>query len=123
MRRIESKNWKRRSATALEKNGKLESRIESYTRLENQYNAKYQEELVRNILGTYEAGTLEIRRQMYEQELEKTVRERTENQKKWEDDKELIRRQERSLEDKKEALIHKKNRDREPGTYLSALSE
>ena len=90
------------------KKGKLESRIESYTRLENQYNAKYQEELVRNILGTYEAGTLEIRRQMYEQELEKTVRERTENQKKWEDDKELIRRQERSLEDKKEALIHKK---------------
>lgn len=88
--------------------GKLESQIESYTRLENQYNAKYQEELVRNILGTYEAGTLEIRRQMYEQELEKTVRERTENQKKWEDDKELIRRQERSLEDKKEALIHKK---------------
>lgn len=59
---------------------------------------------------------------MYEQELEKTVKERTENQKKWEDDKELIRRQERSLEDKKEALIHK-NRDREPGTYLSALSE
>ena len=71
MRRIESKNWKRRSATALAKKGKLESRIESYTRLENQYNAKYQEELVRNILGTYEAGTLEIRRQMYEQELEK----------------------------------------------------
>lgn len=51
--------------------GKLESQIESYTRLENQYNAKYQEELVRNILGTYEAGTLEIRRQMYEQELQK----------------------------------------------------
>ena len=46
---------------------------------------------------------------MYEQELQKTVRERTENQKKWEDDKELIRRQERSLEDKKEALIHKKS--------------
>ena len=89
--------------------GKLESQIESYTRLENQYNAKYQEELVRNILGTYEAGTLEIRRQMYEQELQKTVRERTENQKKWEADKELIRRQERSLEDKKEALIHKKS--------------
>ena len=87
------------------KKGKLESRIESYTRLENQYNAKYQEELVRNILGTYEAGTLEIRRQMYEQELEKTVRERTDNQKKWEDDKELIRRQERSLEDKKEACL------------------
>ena len=89
--------------------GKLESQIESYTRLENQYNAKYQEELVRNILGNYEAGTLEIRRQMYEQELQKTVRERTENQKKWEADKELIRRQERSLEDKKEALIHKKS--------------
>ena len=88
--------------------GKLENQIESYTRLEGQYNSKYQEELVRNILGVYEAGALEIRQQIYEQELEKTIRERAESQKKWESEKELIRRQERSLEDKKESLIHKK---------------
>lgn len=58
---------------------------------------------------------------MYEQELEKTVRERTENQKKWEDDKELIRRQERSLEDKKEALIHKKQRQRTRNIPISSI--
>lgn len=87
--------------------GKLESKIENYSRIESQYNSRYQEELTRNILGVYEAGTLEIHQQVYEQELEKTVRERVENQKKWEADKEVIRGQERSLEDKKEALIYK----------------
>lgn len=88
--------------------GKLESRIEAYNRLENQYNSRYQEELVRNILGVYEAGVLEIRRQVYEQELKQAVRERADAQKKWENDRELIHRQERALEDKKETLIHKK---------------
>ena len=63
---------------------------------------------MRNILGVYEAGTLEIRQEIYEQELQKAVRQRTESQRKWEADKELIRSQERGLEDKREALIHKK---------------
>ena len=58
---------------------------------------------------------------MYEQELQKTVRERTENQKKWEADKELIRRQERSLEDKKEALIHKSQRQRTRNIPISSI--
>ena len=88
--------------------GKLESQIDAYSRLESQYNGKYQEDLTRNILGSYEAGTLEICRHGYEQMLEKTVKERGENQRKWEADKELLRCQERGLEDKKEALIHKK---------------
>ena len=88
--------------------GKLESKIEAYSRQEDQFNDKYQEELARNILGKYEAGTLEIRHQIYEKELEKAVRERTECQKRWETEKESIRRSERTLEDQKEALIHKK---------------
>ena len=88
--------------------GKLENEIESYSRQEKQYNSRYQEELVRNILGVYEAGTLEIRQEIYGQELQKTVRQRTESQRKWEADRELIRSQERGLEDKREALIHKK---------------
>ena len=61
------------------KKGKLESQIEAYSRMEEQYNSKYQEELRRNILGSYEAGTLQIRQQIYEQDLEKAVRERTES--------------------------------------------
>ena len=88
--------------------GKLESQIEAYSRQEEQFNSRYQEELMRNILGIYEAGTLEIRHQIYEQELSGIVRERTESQKKLEAEKETIRSRERSLEDKKEALVHKK---------------
>ena len=83
---------------------KTESQIEAYSRVEEQYNSKYQEELRRNILGSYEAGTLQICQQIYEQDLEKAVRERTESQKKWEADKETIRGQERRLEDKKEEV-------------------
>ena len=90
------------------KKGKLESQIEVYSRQEEQFNTRYKEELVRNIVGAYEAGTLEIRHQIYEQELTRIVRERTESQKKLESGKEMIRSQERSLEDKKEALVHKK---------------
>ena len=88
--------------------GKLESQIELYSRQEEQYNLRYKEELVRNILGVYEAGTLEIRHRIYEQELSGIVRERTAGQKKLESEKETIRSQERALEDKKEALVHKK---------------
>ena len=107
--------------------GKLESQIEAYSRIEEQYNSKYQEELRRNILGSYEAGNLQIHQQIYEQKLEKTMRERTESQKKWEADKEVIRGQERKLEDKKEALIHKKteiqNQTGRYQTYEKELEE
>ena len=72
------------------KKGKLESQIEVYSRQEEQFNTRYKEELVRNIVGVYEAGTLEIRHQIYEQELTRIVRERTESQKKLESEKEMI---------------------------------
>lgn len=88
--------------------GKLESQIEIYSRQEEQFNSRYQEELVRNILGVYKAGTLEILHQIYEQELTRITRECTESQKKLETGKETVRSQERGLEDKKEAFIHKK---------------
>lgn len=92
--------------------------------MEEQYNSKYQEELRRNILGSYEAGTLQICQQIYEQDLEKAVRERTESQKKWEADKETIRGQERRLEDKKEALIHKKIKiQKQTGRYQTYEKE
>lgn len=40
--------------------GELKSRIGSYDRQEEQFNTRYQEQLVRNILGEYEPGSLEI---------------------------------------------------------------
>ena len=103
------------------KKGKLESQIEVYSRQEEQFNTRYKEELVRNIVGAYEAGTLEIRHQIYEQELTRIVRERTESQKKLESEKEMIRSQERSLEDKKEHWFIKKQRSRDRQKYISFM--
>lgn len=52
------------------------------------------------------------------------MRERTESQKKWEADKETIRGQERRLEDKKEALIHKKIKiQKQTGRYQTYEKE
>ncbi len=40
--------------------GELKTRVGGYSRQENQFNVRYQEQLVRNILGEYEPGSLEI---------------------------------------------------------------
>lgn len=104
--------------------GKLESKIEAFSHAEEQFNSRYQEELVRNILGVYEAGALQIRHQVYEQKLIDASRERVANQKKAEENKELIHSQERFLEDKKEALIHKKTEfEKQTGVYQSYQTE
>lgn len=92
----------------ISRKGSLESQVKSYDKEEEQYNARYQEELVRNILGIYEPGTLEIRQKVYQQELQDTIRSRTAMQKELDVSRETVRSQERTLEDKKEALVHKK---------------
>ena len=88
--------------------GKLKSQIKADSRQEEQFNRKYQEELVRNILGNYEAGTLEIRHQIYSQGLADAERNKTEKQKKREAGKEIIRSRERQLEDRRGTLTEKK---------------
>lgn len=100
--------------------GKLESQIEAYSRQEEQFNRKYQEKLVRNILGNYEAGTLEIRQQIYSQELADAERKKVESQKKRETDKEAVRSQERRLEDQRENCFEK-NRDTAPDRGVRAV--
>ena len=56
--------------------GSLKSKVQLYDRQEEAYTTRYKEELIRNILGEYEPGTLEIRRKSYEQQQEESVRER-----------------------------------------------
>ena len=79
--------------------GGLKSAAASYDRAEEAYNRRYEEELIRNILGIYEPGTLEIRREAYEKELEKNVRRRLELKKRQEQAKEHIRSLERTVQD------------------------
>lgn len=79
--------------------GGLKSAAVSYDRAEEAYNRRYEDELVRNILGIYEPGTLEIRKESYEKDLEEKVRGRLELKKRQEQAKEHVRSLERTIQD------------------------
>lgn len=88
--------------------GALKSKVESYGQREEHYNVLYGENITRNILGFYEPGTLEIRRESYEKELEEEVRERLRKKKQLEGSRNEQRRLERTLTDMGEEQIRKK---------------
>lgn len=91
----------------ISRKGSLNSLVKGYDKEEERFNLRYHEELARSILGTYEPGTLEIRQQIYDRELENTVRNRASAQKELEELRERQKSLERALEDKKEELVHK----------------
>lgn len=88
--------------------GALKSQVQSYDRQEEQFNTRYQENFVRNILGEYEPGALEIFGESQEKHLEELGRERLKAKKALETAKEEQRRQERRLTDMREGQIRKK---------------
>ena len=49
--------------------GKCQAKVSNYAVLEEQFNKKYNENLLRNILGIYEAGVLELKGEEYEKEI------------------------------------------------------
>lgn len=105
--------------------GALSSKAEAYARQEEQYNARYKEALVRNILGIYEPGSLEIRKESYEKELEGCVRERLRKKRELESKTQEQKKAERTLEDLRGESI-RKNMEKEHGekvheAYLSEL--
>ena len=85
--------------------GGLKTKVQIYDRQEEAFHTRYKEELVRNILGEYEPGTLEILRTTYDQQMEETVRERVRKKKQQETGQENLRRLERTLEDIRADLI------------------
>lgn len=88
--------------------GALKSRVQSYDRQEEQFNNRYQEHFVRNILGEYEPGALEIFRKSAEQTIDELGRVRLKTKKALETAKETKRRQERQLTDLREEQIRAK---------------
>ena len=111
--------------TALE--GELKGKISNYTQQEQSFNARYQQSLARNILGLYEAGTLEILVAEYEKELEQEVRTSREKRKGLEELRGRQKVLERSLEDKKEERIKKqeewKSQQRQKEAYEEELEK
>lgn len=88
--------------------GALKSQVQAYDRQEEQFNIRYQENFVRNILGEYEPGTLEIFGESQEKHLEELSRERLKTKKALETAKEEQRCQERQLMDMREGQIRRK---------------
>lgn len=50
------------------------TRMEGFTQKEEEFNQNYQETFLRNILGDYEPGILEIKKEQYEKQLEELTR-------------------------------------------------
>ena len=88
--------------------GMLKAKISGYSDREETYNRLYQAGLVRNILGWYEAGTLEILRDTCRKEQERAARERLNLKKTQERLKEEKRRLERDQEDGREETVRRK---------------
>ena len=57
--------------------GALRSQVKAYDQEEETFNRRYQEHLVRNILGEYEPGSMENRTAVYQKTLEEARRSRT----------------------------------------------
>ncbi len=87
--------------------GTLKARVEAYDQQEERFLIRYQEQFVRNILGEYEPGFLEIRRKEYEQELEGGIRNRAGLRKKLELAQSAHRGMERKIEDLRGEQIRK----------------
>lgn len=86
------------------KEGALKNSVKSYDKQEEHFNARYGESLLRNIMGVYEPGMLEIKKEVYKNEGENAARQQGRRKKQVEDSKERVRSLERSLEEQKKTL-------------------
>ncbi len=84
--------------------GSLCSQVEAYSQQEEVYNSRYQEQLMRNILGGYEPGSMENRMSAYQRTLEEDTRRRTDLKKEQEELRNSQHVLERTREDLREDL-------------------
>ncbi|MCI8667414.1 MAG: hypothetical protein HFG82_12260 [Dorea sp.] len=88
--------------------GGLKSAAASYDRTEEEYNRRYEETLVRNILGMYEPGALEICREAYVKEQKTAARSLLTLRREQEKANEKSRSLERKLQDIRSGLVQGK---------------
>ena len=94
--------------------------MEAYDQWEERFLADYGEELVRNILGEYEPGSLDIRKEAYEKELEELSRKRQQKKKLEEKSLERQRNLERAQEElrlwlAKKEIAHSRQKEEKEG--------
>ena len=103
--------------------GALKSQVQSYDRQEEQFNTRYQEHFVRNILGEYEPGTMEIFQEAQENRMEELGRERLKMKKALEMAKETQRSRERKLTDMREEQIRRRAKQEQQSRTRSLYEE
>lgn len=114
---VKEQEWKDKSIAASIELGKINEKIESYNSNEDKYNKRYNDNLMRNILGEYEDAILEVKLTAYKDNKITDNRERKEKQKHKEELDEKMRILTRDLEDaqssksKSEALIDNIRKD------------
>ena len=108
---------------AVSRQGALSSQADVYDQQEENYNTRYQEQLVRNILGEYEPGALENRMCAYEKELEEAIRKKSDRRKNLENLGKEQHRLERELEDFREELLCARNQKEQQEARLELFTQ
>ncbi len=107
--------------------GELKSRIKSYDRVEEQFNTRYQEQLLRNILGEYEPGSMEIFGEVCRKSIEENIRLKGSKNRELEQAKNrknsLERSQYRRNEEKAFAAAQKEQQEKQRELYEKELSK
>lgn len=102
-------------------------KLQSFDEREERFNRKYQEHFVRNILGEYEHGMLDIQRSTLQKKLEQTERERMTVKKKMDASEEEKKSVQRGIEDRKQASIEQQlamqDLERTAALYETELKE
>lgn len=100
----EQKAKKEKMEMALRENasleGALKTGVKAYEEKEENFNVKYHAGFARNILGYYEPGMLDIKREIYKKELEEGQKDQRKRRRQLEELKEHMKSLGRDLEDK-----------------------
>ena len=84
-----------------------------YDRVETQFNRRYQEQFARNIVGEYEPGLIEIKRESYKKELEELKKQHVGQKKSLEEKRDKSVACQRAIEDNQLLQMEKKNEVRQ----------
>ncbi|MEG1946138.1 MAG: hypothetical protein RR139_03490 [Lachnospiraceae bacterium] len=101
--------------------GELKSKIESYDKEEEKYNQRYQENMVRNILGEYEPAALELKKESCEREKEQRNRAQISRKREIEQGNEQLKSFQRTIEDTRKNINQSTLRKAEEERNLSRL--
>ncbi|MBO5033355.1 MAG: hypothetical protein J6D08_16010 [Lachnospiraceae bacterium] len=102
-------------------------RMKGFNRIEDRFNEDFKEAFARNIMGEYEPGYLDIKRQQYEKELEEKQRDCITHKKQLEEANERQRSLLRDIDDRQKERIRQEHElsglEKEKAEYDRELSE